>query len=209
MPFAALYSRALSKSHNPRPASAAYARKWPSTDPENTTPGMAVSAADCAGLQPGVELHGGGAAYHAFRPSFRSSAVKPPPSVGFNVNRAGSFGSPSLFGMRTTSETAAYTWRSSLAIPHCTPPFTPPLPTRACQTISPFFAGSSAYTMPDFCPAISRSRPGPFSGGQFAALSPHAELDASSFVICLDHAIWPVLMSRAITASLVSVAGVE
>ena len=59
---------------------------------------MAVSAADCAGLQPGVELHGGGDANQTLRPSLRSSAVSPPPSVGLSVKRAGSFGSPSVRG---------------------------------------------------------------------------------------------------------------
>ena len=38
-------------------------------------------------------------------------------------------------------------------MPHCTPPLIPPLPTRVCQTISPFLSGSNAQTTPDFCPA--------------------------------------------------------
>ena len=77
--------------------------------------------------------------------------------------------------------------------------------------------------MPDFCPAISRSRlpaltssaddpkskSGPFSVGQFGVRSPQAELYASLAVICRDHAICPVLRSSAMTASLVLVAGVE
>jgi len=128
-----------------------------------------------------------------------------------------------LFGIRTTSETAAYTFVASLAIPHCTPPLTPPLPTRVCQTISPLRAGSTAVTTPDFCPATSRSRPpavtsnaedpksksGPFSEGQLPELLPQAELYASPDVTCLTQRIFPVLMSSAMNASLVFVGGVE
>ena len=49
--------------------------------------------------------------------------------------------------------------RPSLAMPHCTPPFVPPFPTRVSHSILPLLAGSSAYTTPDFCPATRTSRP--------------------------------------------------
>src|SRR5207247_2489663 len=39
-------SRAVSASQTIAPLAASYARIWPSTDPEKTTPGMAVTAAD-------------------------------------------------------------------------------------------------------------------------------------------------------------------
>src|SRR5262249_29051105 len=120
---------------------------------------------------------------------------------------------------RTKSDTAAYTFCPSLAIPHCTPPFVPPLPTRVCHKISPFLSGSSAYTTPDFCPASSTSRPfGDFSSstddpksksgpGQVAAVQ--APLNTSPGVTCFDHRIRPVFRSIASTASLMSVDGDE
>ena len=76
---------------------------------------------------------------------------------GSRARRRGSVGS--VCGKRFTSDTVAKTFWPSVAMPHCTPPFVPPLPTRVCQTTSPFFAGSSAQTMPDFCPASRSSRP--------------------------------------------------
>src|SRR5206468_9929817 len=36
------------------PVAEAYARRCPSSPPEKTTPGIAVTAADCAGVQPGT-----------------------------------------------------------------------------------------------------------------------------------------------------------
>src|SRR3979409_1124631 len=40
----------VSASQMIRPSFALYARRWPSSPPESTTPGIAVVAADCAGL---------------------------------------------------------------------------------------------------------------------------------------------------------------
>src|SRR5438094_8787359 len=51
-PLTVVNSRAVSKSQITRPSAVECARKCPSRDPEKTTPGMTVTAADCAGLQP-------------------------------------------------------------------------------------------------------------------------------------------------------------
>ena len=42
-----------------------------------------------------------------------------------------------------TSDVVAYTTSPSVTMPHCTPPFNPPSPTRVCQRISPCLAASS------------------------------------------------------------------
>src|ERR1051326_112385 len=80
-PFTVWNSRAVSKSQTTRPSSAEYPRRWPSIDAENTTPGIEVTAADCAGLQPEGALgaHITGGAYQTLAPSRTASAVRPPP----------------------------------------------------------------------------------------------------------------------------------
>src|SRR5205807_979423 len=83
----------------------------------------------------------------------------------------------------------------------------------------PFLFGSSAYTIPDFCPTINKSRlsgtvikiaeePKSKSGPQFLVPA-QAPLKTSSAVSCLDHTTRPVARSRATSASLSSVAGPE
>src|SRR4029453_5558320 len=129
-------------------------------------------------LQLGRWPHGGGEACHALLPSVIFNAVSPPPLRG-SITLAVSV------RMATRSDVAAYTCSPSAAIPHCTPPFNPPFATRVSHMISPFFSGSIAQTIPDFCPASSRSRPpvvdtriagdpksnsGPLPGGQAAPL---------------------------------------
>jgi len=54
----------------------------PSTEPENATPGIAVTAADCAGLQRGRVPHPAGGVYQTRWPSLRRSANMPPPCFG-------------------------------------------------------------------------------------------------------------------------------
>src|SRR5262245_16946033 len=100
------------------------ARRCPSTDPENTTPGMALTAADCAGLQRFRVPHGGGGVNHTRSPLSRRSANKPPPTLG-----SGSVAVLFLMLNRPMSDSATYTLDSSAADPHCTPPLIPPLPT--------------------------------------------------------------------------------
>src|SRR3954471_3342203 len=78
-PLTVGYSRMVSKSQRTLPSAAEYARMWPSTDPENTTPGTPVTAADCAGAHRGREPHGVGAVYQARLPSARRRAKIPPP----------------------------------------------------------------------------------------------------------------------------------
>src|SRR5437868_5635877 len=108
----------------------------------------------------------------------------------------------------------------SLAMPHWTPPFALPLPTRVCHTISPFLSGSSAVTTPDFCPAKSSSRPlasfrsmaedpKSWSGPGQPPFVVHAPLKTSFDVTCFAHMMRPVLISRATTASLIDVPGEE
>ena len=55
---------------------------WPSTEPENATPGIALTAADCAGLQRGRVPQPGGGVDHSISPSSRRSANMPPPRFG-------------------------------------------------------------------------------------------------------------------------------
>src|SRR5579864_5225132 len=156
-PLTVWYGRAVSKSQITRPSSVLKPRRCPSTDPENTAPGIAVTAAGCAGLHTAFDPHGGGAAYHTFSPLAMRRAVSPPPCVGSGGNPTWMIVPGGAF--LTRSETAAYTFCPSLAMPHCTPPLVPPLPTRVCHRISPLRSGSSAYTTPDFCPASKTSRP--------------------------------------------------
>src|SRR5581483_1089892 len=156
-PFTAEKLLAVSKSHSTLPSSAAKARRCPSTEPEKTTPGIAVTACDCAGLQPGRGgSHGFGAANQILVPSAGRNAVNPPPFAGSNFAPPMA---PPGFSTPAKSEVAAKTDCPSLAIPHCTPPFFPPSPTRVCQRILPFASGSNPYTMPDFCPATRISFP--------------------------------------------------
>src|SRR5215831_8451762 len=174
-PFTVENSRFESNSHSTEPSFVANARRAPSFDPEKMTPGMTVSAADCAALQPRPLPHfaATGAAIHTRSPDVRATACRPP---GFG---------------RVMSDTAKYACVPSTADPHSIPPSTPPSPARYCQTTSPCLSGSNAQPTPDFCPITIRSRPsarvarigalpkstsGPFVSGQFGlALRPQPE----------------------------------
>jgi hypothetical protein len=63
-------SRLVSNSHTIEPSFVEYARSAPSTDPENTMPGIIVMAADCAALHPRPLPHfgGGGGVTHTGSP---------------------------------------------------------------------------------------------------------------------------------------------
>src|SRR5436853_258736 len=98
MPFTVWNSRAVSKSQTTLPSSAEYPRRWPSIEAENTTPGIAVTAADCAGLQPdgafGAQTIGG--AYQTLVPNApsgcspaQSAAVTAIPGVVFSASMDG------------------------------------------------------------------------------------------------------------------------
>src|SRR6185503_3254109 len=145
---------AVSTSHNTAPVAAAYARRCPSTDPENATPGIALTAADCAGLQRGLSPQGGGGVYQMRSPVSTRSANMPPP-------RRGSAAVAIVLGsvIRPMSDSATYAVVRSAAEPHCTPPIVPPSPTLTCQSTLPSASGSSPCTIPDFCPATSTRRP--------------------------------------------------
>src|SRR5438105_3202203 len=131
-PLTVLYSRSLSKSQMIFPSEVEYARMWPSTEPENATPGIAVTAADWAGEHRGREPHLGGGELQTCLPSASRSANIPPPWLG-----SASVEVLKVSMMRLMSETATYTFVSSAAEPHCTPPMVPPLATRVCHSTSP------------------------------------------------------------------------
>src|SRR5687767_9068065 len=79
-PFTAVNARFVSKDQITSPVAVEYARRAPSNDPENTTPGITVSAADCAALQPrpAAQATGGGAAVHSGAPVATFTACRPP-----------------------------------------------------------------------------------------------------------------------------------
>ena len=154
-PFVVTKGFAVSKSHSTPPLAVEYARRWPSTEPDKTYSGVAVTAPDCAGLQLLRLAHAlEGGALHRNAPVATASACNPPPASGF-----GTKGCPSTGLKNAMSETATYTLLPSVAVPHCTPPSRPPLPTRVCHTIRPRSSGSSAHIIPDFCPIVSRRLP--------------------------------------------------
>src|SRR6059058_3462999 len=81
MPLTVVNSRLLLNDHTTDPSAVEYARSPPSFDGEKTTPGITVTAENCAPLQPRPGLpHSGtaGAANHARAPVARSTACSPP-----------------------------------------------------------------------------------------------------------------------------------
>src|SRR5712671_1310400 len=103
-------SRFVSNCHTISPFATEYIRSEPSTEPDNTAPGMAVIAADWAALQPRPvpQVGGGGCATQTRSPVARATACRPP---GRGC---------------VMSETAKYTLSASAAAPHSIPPRTPP-----------------------------------------------------------------------------------
>src|SRR5262249_31451152 len=88
LPLTVTNSRVVSTSHMTAPVAVEYPRRWPSTEPENTTPGIAVTAADCAGEQlVRSAAHGNGLALQTIFPVFKSSACRPPPLFGSRTVR--------------------------------------------------------------------------------------------------------------------------
>jgi hypothetical protein len=61
--------------------------EWPSIEPENTKPGITVTAADWAGLHGLRSPQAGGFALQIFSPVDKRRACKPTPRVGLGVNR--------------------------------------------------------------------------------------------------------------------------
>ncbi len=194
---------------------------WPSIAPDSTKSSVAVTAADCAGLQFGRSAQAfGGGARQSTVPLSAARANSPPPAVG-----SGSTGRPAAGLGRLTSETATNTVFPFVAVPHWTPPSRPPAPTRRLQTTRPLSSGSSAQTIPDFWPTVSarlppsspirladepRSWSDPCGSGQFAlSAEPQASFQTSPASSCCDHTIFPSSSRSARTASLVSVAGAE
>ena len=72
------------KSQTIDPSFVEYARRWPSTEPENTTPGITDAGADCAPVQPRPVLHSsfGAGVCHSGSPVPSFSANRPPASPG-------------------------------------------------------------------------------------------------------------------------------
>src|SRR6185369_12773834 len=147
-PFAVVYSFAVSKSHNTRPSVVEYARKCPSSDPENTAPGIAALGAESAGLQDGLSPHALGRATQACDPFVSRIANSPPPTSGFRPPRPRAIGS-----LKVMSETGTYMFVPSLDDPHSMPPSIPPFPISVVHSLAPLSSGSNACTIPDFCPA--------------------------------------------------------
>src|SRR5262249_44448574 len=98
-------------------------------------PGIAETAADCAGLQFGrwPQIDGVGVD-QIFAPVAGSRANNPPPTLGSSI-RALPRSIPN--SVKDTSETGTYTDLPSEAEPHCTPPRIPPRPTRVCHRTRP------------------------------------------------------------------------
>ena len=73
-------ARLLSNSQTIAPFFVEYARSAPSFDPEKTTPGITVRAADCAALQPRPAAHvsGCGGVYQTRSPVASATAWRPP-----------------------------------------------------------------------------------------------------------------------------------
>src|SRR5262249_6876984 len=100
---------------------------------------MALTAADCAGLHLGFVPHSGAGVYQTRSPLSRRRANMPPPA----------FGSTSelelyVSEIRPTSDNATYTFESSAADPHWTPPRVPPFPMRVDHNTAPSRSGSTA-----------------------------------------------------------------
>src|SRR5205085_11570094 len=106
---------------------------------------MMVTAADCPAVQravPQLQTGSGVGTYQTCSPVASLSAAKPgrrlPPGM--------------------TSAIGAYTYCSSAACPHSTPPSALPSPTLVCQSTLPL-SGSKAHTTPDFCPPSNTCLP--------------------------------------------------
>src|SRR5262245_31425956 len=142
-PLTVSYGWAVSYSHRIFPSAAAWARMTPVVVPENTTPGIAVMAADwaCTQGRPPQSIAGG--------ITFQTSS----PVSRFNAE------SPPAFDPRIGSAVAKYARRSSAAEPHSTPPSALPAPTLRCQTNAPSLSGSIAQAAPDFWPITSTDLP--------------------------------------------------
>src|SRR5215471_18344127 len=112
-PFTPVNSCAVSNSQITLPSVAEYARRRPSTPPENTAPGITVTAADCAGLQEGRSPQSGGGAAQTLAPVSTFRANRPPPALGSATMRP-------IPDDRVCeiSETAAYMFLPSYADPH-------------------------------------------------------------------------------------------
>src|SRR4029079_5465677 len=101
-------------------------------EPENAISGIALTAADCAGLHRRRSPQEDGGLYHTRWPPERRSANMPPPRLG-----SASVLLAKASMMRPRSEFATYTLVPSTAAPHCTPPCVPPCPTRPCHRTLP------------------------------------------------------------------------
>src|SRR6478609_9399284 len=77
-PLTVVNRRAVLNSHSTRPSFAAYARMTPLVAPENTTPGIAVIAADCACAQaaPWQSAAAGGGVCQTCSPVSRFNAAR-------------------------------------------------------------------------------------------------------------------------------------
>src|SRR5215471_6880893 len=80
--FTVSYGLTVSKSHTTLPSIIEYPRRCPSTEPEKATPGIALTAADWAGLHLFRSPQSAGGVYQTRSPLSRRSANIPPPAFG-------------------------------------------------------------------------------------------------------------------------------
>src|SRR5262249_746114 len=101
------------------PGAVEYPRRCPSTEPENTTPGMAVTAADWAGEQlVRSAAHGDGLPLQTILPVFKSMPCRPPPLFGSRTERKPRGRGGSGLVPMPISEMATKTFCPSDAEPH-------------------------------------------------------------------------------------------
>src|SRR5436309_2482302 len=87
-PLTVVNSRAVSYSQRTFPSRVENARRRPSMVPENTTPGIAVTAAGCEGLHGFLFAQPAPRTVQTNRPVLSSTADIPPPSAGFSVSKS-------------------------------------------------------------------------------------------------------------------------
>src|SRR4026209_36502 len=81
-------SRAVSYSQSTEPSRVEYARSRPSIAPENTTPGIPVTAAFCDGLHGFLFAHPAPGTLQRTRPVRRSTAFIPPLAPGLSAMKS-------------------------------------------------------------------------------------------------------------------------
>ncbi len=149
---------------------------WPSTDPENATPGNALTAADCAGLQRARSPQPTAACTRRVRPC-RASARTCRRRVGIGVGEL----AVRQHDAADVRQRHVDVRRRRLPSPTARRPSCRPRRRASARSLRPDGRDRAACTMPDFWPATSARRPfdsvtrigdalksksGPFDAGQ-------------------------------------------